>query len=177
MYSEINPDLAYAVEKIYKPNGFLINNLAIEPESKKYSACGFMLNGLNIKFRAAYITPKKVGQFVTFWKRNNAGPILPFDLSDNIDFFVVSVRHDQYLGQFIFPKKILFKKNIISQYNKGGKRAMRIYSPWDITESPQAKKTQAWQLDYFLDISSPAQITQKQLKNAFSCICEKNSLI
>lgn len=29
---------------------------------------------------------------------------------------------------------------------------MRIYPPWDITDSRQANKTQAWQLMYFFEI-------------------------
>ncbi|OQA36315.1 MAG: MepB protein [Candidatus Dependentiae bacterium ADurb.Bin331] len=29
---------------------------------------------------------------------------------------------------------------------------MRVYPPWDIPESQQAKKTQAWQLIYFFEI-------------------------
>jgi len=27
-----------------------------------------------------------------------------------------------------------------------------VYPPWDITTNKQAKKTQAWQLEYFLDV-------------------------
>ncbi|MFQ6421766.1 MULTISPECIES: MepB family protein [unclassified Bacillus (in: firmicutes)] len=33
-----------------------------------------------------------------------------------------------------------------------GKRAIRVYPPWDKTTSRQAQKTQAWQLEYFLEI-------------------------
>ncbi|MDR0329875.1 MAG: MepB family protein [Rickettsia sp.] len=29
---------------------------------------------------------------------------------------------------------------------------MRVYPPWDIVINKQAKKTQAWQLEYFLEI-------------------------
>jgi hypothetical protein len=40
-------------------------------------------------------------------------------------------------------------KNYVSKDGKGGKRAMRIYPPWDITDNRQAKKTQAWAVDVF----------------------------
>lgn len=30
---------------------------------------------------------------------------------------------------------------------------MRIYPPWDKAENSQAKKTQAWQLNYFIKFS------------------------
>ena len=52
---------------------------------------------------------------------------------------------------FVFPKSVLIAKEIVSD-KKEGKRAIRIYSPWDITMSKQAQKTQKWQLDYFLEI-------------------------
>ena len=44
-----------------------------------------------------------------------------------------------------FTKKTLpySLQGFASQDGKGGKRAMRVYPPWDITDSPQAKKTQA----------------------------------
>ena len=35
---------------------------------------------------------------------------------------------------------------------QGGKRAIRVYPPWDNELNKQAQKTQAWQLNYFLEI-------------------------
>ena len=71
---------------------------------------------------------------------------MPHDLEDPFDFFVVSVRHGKSFGQFVFPKAVLCEKGIVSKEGLGGKRAMRIYPPWDITESRQANKTQTWQM-------------------------------
>ena len=48
---------------------------------------------------------------------------------------------------------IELKDNILSSSKKEGKRAMRIYPPWDKTDNSQAKKTQAWQLQYFIKFS------------------------
>ncbi|QQR49103.1 MepB family protein [bacterium] len=107
------------------------------------------MNNHAILFRVAKITPTKVGQFVTIWKRNQAGITAPHDLADNIDFFVISVRNGERLGQFVFPTKILAEKDIVSKNDSGGKRGVRVYPAWDVADNPQAKMTQAWQLAYF----------------------------
>jgi hypothetical protein len=122
-----------------------------ETESAEYSAFRFQINGKLICYREAKITPTKTGQFVTLWKRNSAGIIEPFDFLDAIDFVIVSVRKEKHFGLFIFPKTVLLEKGIFSTFNKDGKRATRVYPPWDNTSSKQAQKTQQWQLDYFFD--------------------------
>ena len=91
---------------------------------------------------------------MTLWKRNEKnGAITPFDTLDAIDLIIISVRKDDYLGQFIFPKAILLEKGIFSTNIKEGKRAMRVYPPWDKTSSKQAQETQKWQINYFFEIS------------------------
>lgn len=92
------------------------------------------------------------------WKRNNSGIIEPFDAADLIDFVIISVRKDDLYGQFIFPKSILLAKGIFSTAIKEGKRATRVYPPWDETTSKQAQKTQQWQLDYFHEIFPNANL-------------------
>ncbi len=146
-------DLLLTQELVYKPSGLILENLRIEDESADYGAAEFMINNHIIKFRVGKITPTKVGQFVTFWKRIGDSPILPYDSNDAFNFLVVSVRAENHFGQFIFPKAILCEKGIISSSEKEGKRAMRIYPPWDKADNAQAKKTQAWQLPYFIKFS------------------------
>lgn len=133
---------------------------AFEPEmeSKEYSACTFKLNNQIITFRVAKITPTKIGQFVTLWKRIGPGPIMPYDMTDPIDLFIVSVRRGEKLGQFIFPKDLLLQKGVISCNGIGGKRAIRVYPPWDKPDNQQAKNTQAWQLYYFAEIQPTLEI-------------------
>lgn len=149
----IHPDLILAEDLFYKPSGLLLKDLKIEDESADYGAAEFTINNHFIKFRVGKITPTKVGQFVTFWKRIGKGPILPYDCNDAFDFLVVSARAGNHFGQFVFPKAVLCEKGIVSSNEKEGKRAMRIYPPWDKAENAQAKKTQAWQLEYFLQFS------------------------
>ena len=149
---DTHPDLLIAQKLAYEPSKLTCKNLAQEAEGKEYSACTFKMNNKIIRFRVAKITPTKIGQFVTLWKRIRNGPIMPYDMADPVDLFIISVRSGQKLGQFIFPKNILCQKGFVSEVGIGGKRAMRVYPPWDITDSPQAKKTRAWQLMYFFEI-------------------------
>ena len=154
----IHPDLLLAEDLVYKPSGLVIKSLKIEDESEDYGAAEFTINNHSIKFRVGKITPTKVGQFVTFWKRVGKGPILPYSFNDSFDFLVVSARAENHFGQFVFPKAVLCEKGIISSGEKEGKRAMRIYPPWDVTTNSQAKRTQAWQLKYFIKFSVTVQI-------------------
>uniref|UniRef100_UPI00403F9B42 MepB family protein n=1 Tax=Paenibacillus sp. FSL K6-1318 TaxID=2975291 RepID=UPI00403F9B42 len=45
----------------------------------------------------------------------------------------------------------MLQRDIISNQDKGGKRAIRVYPPWGNPTSKQALKTQQWQLEYFMD--------------------------
>ncbi len=163
----IHPDLLAAQKLAYEPSGLAIGNLARETESKEYGAFVFEMNHRRIKFRVGKITPTKIGQFVTLWKRIGSGPILPYDITDPIDFFVVSVRTPEHFGQFVFPKTVLYEKGIVSKEGKGGKRAIRVYPPWDITDSRQAKNTQAWQILYFFEINPNTCIDTSRIKKLF----------
>jgi len=147
----IPKDLIVIQKLLFDNCKFEIKTIIPEPESTEYGACTFTLNNLKIRFRTAKITPTKTGQFVTLWKRINQGPIQPFDSIDPIDLFIISTRKDNQFGFFVFPKSVLIAKEIVS-HTKEGKRAIRVYPPWDSTNSKQAQKTQKWQLDYFLEI-------------------------
>lgn len=135
-------------KEFYEKNSINITDFIPEEESSEYFACDINFEGNKAKFRLAKITPKKIGQFVTLWKRENKGPIQPFDVSDDIEFVIVAVQKEANLGHFIFPKKVLIEKGIFTD-EKEGKRAIRVYPPWDIAENSQAKRTQKWQLEYF----------------------------
>lgn len=150
------------LDKIYQPAGLNIHDFEAEPENQQYEACRFRLSGQKIVYRTAKKTPKKVGQFVALWKRAASDVIEPFDVKDNIDFFVVAVHTPMHRGQFVFPKDILYEKGILQGKNSEGKRAIRVYSAWDVTTSRQAKNTQAWQADFFFEL------TENQAQNVFN---------
>lgn len=141
-------------ELIYTPCNWVITAFKKEQESQDYAACRFTLNGLNIVCRTAKITPTKTGQFVTLWKRIAGGPIQPFEVDDDLELFIVNVEREGHRGQFIFTKEVLSKKGVVTENSKEGKRAMRVYPPWDSPTSKQAQKTQAWQLAFFIRLNS-----------------------
>lgn len=156
-------------ELLFNPCNFQITNVVQEPESTDYSAHKLEINGLKILFRVAKITPTKVGQFVTLWKRIEKGPIQPYDFTDAIDFVVINAKTECHLGQFVFPKSVLLQRGIFSTVSKEGKRAIRVYPPWDKTESKQAQASQKWQLEYFLDIPFDKPIDVDKAKLLYNC--------
>lgn len=95
------------------------------------------------------ITPKKIGQFVSIWKRNEQGITVPYDVSDNFETMIIHSESIKNIGRFVFPKSVLKEKGIISNNKMGGKRGIRVYPPWDVPENKQAIKTQVWQVQYW----------------------------
>ena len=164
----IHRDLLAAKELIYDPCDYECSFPIKEAESSEYGAYTFKIDTLSVTFRVAKITPTKIGQFVTLWKRIRKGPIQPFDSTDSIDLFIISTRKNNRFGQFVFPKSALCEHGIVSTKNKEGKRAIRVYPPWDVTLSKQAQKTQKWQLDYFLEISNDKPIDIELLKKLYT---------
>ncbi|WP_298311915.1 MepB family protein [uncultured Aquimarina sp.] len=160
--NDLHKELVDIKKLVFDPCALTIKKFSLETESKEYKACNFHLNDLKIVCRNAKITPKKVGQFVTFWKRKKNGPIEPFEETDLIDYFMVNVKYDDHFGQFIFPKSKLIEKGIISTNKKEGKRAFRVYPPWDTVINKQAERTQKWQLNYFLRIDNSVNIELAQ---------------
>ena len=165
--SSIHADLLLAKEHLYDSCGFKCSLPKKEKESADYGAYSFTINNNSIVFRVAKITPTKIGQFVTLWKRIDKGPIQPFDFTDAIDFIVISVRKDNRAGQFVFPKAVLCEKEIISTTTREGKRAIRVYPPWDEAINKQAQKTQQWQLNYFLEIPTAEKVNIEDAKKLY----------
>ena len=150
----LQEELFVSIQKIYQKCGLVCDDFIPESESKDYLAGSYFVNELKVQLRKSKITPTKIGQFVTLWKRSKGRGIAPYDTKDKIDFFIIQVEKDNYLGQFIFPKSILLEKNIFSCNGFGGKLGIRVYPSWDSPISKQAQKTQAWQLKYFIETKS-----------------------
>lgn len=151
-------------ELVFKPCHLLLKNIEPEPESQEYAAHTFHLNEYKVVFRKAKITPTKTGQFVSIWKRNEQGITTPFDIKDDLDFLMIVANTPTQMGVFIFPKNALHEYRILSDEIKDGKRGIRVYPIWDETASKQAQKTQAWQLQYFLDLSDSKKIDLNHAK-------------
>ena len=163
----VHPDLTALQALVYQPLGLSCSAPVAESESADYGAFTFVLDGANICFRVAKTTPTKVGQFVTLWKRQGKGPIQPFDQSDTLDYCVVSTRTPDHFGQFVFSKSVLCARGIVSVAGVGGKRAMRVYPPWENTTSRQAAATQRWQADYFLDLTPGRPVDVRRARQLY----------
>ncbi len=155
-------------EQVFQVCGLKCSQPKPEIESSEYQACSFKINNKTVQYRHAKATPTKNGQFVTIWKRVAKKPIQPYDNSDNIDFIVVTVKTKNHFGQFVFPKSALIKQCVFSVNGKGGKRAIRVYPPWDKAESKQAEKTQNWQLDFFAEIPKNKIVDVERFKSLYS---------
>jgi hypothetical protein len=125
------------------------NNLKLEKESQEYWACRFTHDGQKVLFRKAKITPTKIGQFVTCWKRNDEGKTQAIQSTDDLDRFIICCEFNKNQGYFSFPKDTLIKHGIISTSTKKGKMGIRVYPSWDKADNPQAMKSQKWMLKYF----------------------------
>lgn len=146
-------ELQIMQETVFAPLGLSITSIEADQEAEEYSGYNFLLNTLSVKYRKAKITPKKVGQFVTLWKRGTDGQTLPFCYDDPFDGYILAVRQNNQLGVFIFPKKVLHEKHILSSAQQAGKRGFRLYPAWDTPLSRQAVSSQTWQCQYFYDIT------------------------
>lgn len=139
--------LTQLLEKIYQQD---VTNIAEDIEAKDYDGYNFDIGALKFKFRKSKITPKKVGQFVTLWKRNTHNQTQPYDEHDQIDYYVIATTDQEKSGFFIFPKTLLIEKNILASSSGDGKRGFRLYPYWAITTNNQATKTKSWQTAYFI---------------------------
>ncbi|MFC6444357.1 MepB family protein [Shinella zoogloeoides] len=144
------------IRNVYECAGMNLTHPAQrEAESAEYGACRFGLDGHAVVFRIARTTPTKVGQFVTIWKRSTPqSEITPLDSADDVAFVVVSVSDAEHCGQFIFNRKVLLEKGVMSRGGKGGKRAIRVYPPWCKPTAKDAIRTQQWQVRCFLPLAA-----------------------
>lgn len=148
----------------FTAHGYPSSEPRADVESRDYGAHAFEVNGHRAVFRVAKTTPTKDGQFVTLWKRTaDSGPIRPFDSSDGIGLFVVSVRGEAGFGQFVFPQRALIAHGVVSQDFIGGKRAVRVYPPWSRPGNRTARATQRWQLEHFCPIPDQAGALKRLL--------------
>ncbi|MEC0313559.1 MepB family protein [Bacillus subtilis] len=159
--------LGMAIKHVYEAIGMTVTKVIREPESAEYGACRFEIEGKDIVFREAKTTPVKIGQFVTVWKRP-IDIIIPFDSTDSVDFIVIGVSSSQNQGQFVFDKRILIEKGIMSHNSKKGKTAFRVYPPWTEPVSKQAVKTHQWQLRYFFPFGPHVDIDKESILKLFN---------
>jgi hypothetical protein len=155
---------------IFIPLGLKLSDVEIEPESGDYFAHTFILNNTPLKFRKAKITPTKIGQFVTLWKRDKFGTTQPHSITDNYEFYIIATKRDINFGIFIFPKTLLQEKGVLSNDKKEGKRGIRVYPIWDVTTNKQAQQTQEWQVNYFFQQMPNGNFDLKKIKKMLELV-------
>lgn len=161
--------LNYINEMIYEKINLTVESAKEEKQNSKYGAGIFNLSSKSVRFRVANTTPTKTGQFVAFWEKDENNKNQPYLYEDAPDLFVITTfKSDNAFGQFIFPKEILLKQNILRSPSTNGKMAIRVYPKWDSPDSKQAKKTQEWQLRYFVDLSNPNKLLLNKIKELYS---------
>lgn len=152
------------------------------PEAKQYHGVTFSLNDKQCVYRKGKLTADRPGAFLALWKRPDSmsGSNKPIPLiEEDIDYLFIKVEEhcnvdqersveDQKLllinkpkvGLFIFPVKLLLEKGFIASVKYKGKTGFRVFPPWSGDRgnhatkvfSESGKKTQAWQLPYFVEV-------------------------
>jgi hypothetical protein len=187
-------ELTSILVKAFTPAGYQITKsieLGSVPESSKYNALTFTLDDNAIVYRKGNVTPDRPGAFLAVWQRppsqtvNNNKPV-PLQ-STELDYLFVQVQEHPALtdspesltdlknGMFIFPVSLLIKKGIVSSSSNKGKTGFRVFPPWSQDRgiadtkvfSESGKKTQGWQLPYFLEIKRDGSIDPCKLKQVF----------
>ena len=178
--------------KMFVPSGYQITKkveLDPIPESSKYEALNFSINDMSIVYRKGKVTSDRPGAFLAVWKRANSenGNVnKPIPLtSSELDYLFIQVEsHSNILeelepkrkyGMFIFPVSLLIEKGIVSSSKSKGKTGFRIFPPWSEDRgiagtkvfSESGKKTQRWQIPFFLEID----------ENGLIDSCELNKLL
>lgn len=160
---EFHKALNYVNENLYQPNRFLISDVKEEVQNSDYGAGVFQLNEKSVRFRVAKITPNKAGQFVVFWEKNENGKNQAFSYEKAPDLLVINTFTELRFGQFVFPKEILLKQEILKTTDTKGKMAIRVYPGWEKPTSEQAIKTQKWQLEYFVEMDNTNNFPVQEL--------------
>ncbi|KGR77966.1 MepB family protein [Ureibacillus sinduriensis] len=167
--NKFNEVLSYVNELLYEPNHLNIENIREETQNSDYGAGIFQLNSKTVRFRVAKITPTKIGQFVSFWEKNEDNNNQAFSYDNATDLLVINTfSNNGDFGQFIFPKEVLLKQNILKTTNTKGKMSIRVYPSWDTPTSKQAIVTQKWQLPYFVKIKADNNLSIHELLKLYS---------
>ncbi|USL41030.1 MepB family protein [Priestia megaterium] len=161
--------LTYVNENFYEPNHFAIKAIQEEAQNSDYGAGIFQLNSKSVRFRVAKNTPNKVGQFVSFWEKDENHKNQAFSYGKATDLLVINTfTSKKRFGQFVFPKEVLLKQKILKTATTKGKMAIRVYPIWDKPTSKQAIETQKWQLEYFVEMNNINSWPHQELLKLYS---------
>ena len=167
--NEFYKALTYVNENFYEPNHFIIKDFREEVQNSDYGAGIFQLNSKSVRFRVAKKTPTKIGQFVAFWEKDSNHKNQAFSYEKATDLLVINTfTSENNFGQFVFPKEVLVKQNILKTATTKGKMAIRVYPRWEKPTSKQAIETQKWQLEYFVEVNKRNHLPLQELLKLYS---------
>ncbi|WP_433191765.1 MepB family protein [Nocardia sp. CA-107356] len=165
----VHPDVV-EMRRLFDRLGLTVSDPVPEADNAEYGAFVSSVGRGSVRFRVGKLTPAKVGAFVTVWKRAEDGSTEPFACIDGIDLLVISVREGPYFGQFVFPKTALVTHGIVSVDGRGGKRGFRVYPPWSVTKNSQAKRSQKWQCNYFLELDDGQKVDLQRARQLYDTV-------
>ncbi|MDH6679397.1 hypothetical protein M2284_003619 [Rhodococcus sp. LBL1] len=163
----VDPDVAL-VMGLFDVLGVEYSPAVPEPDNTDYGAVVSDIGRSTMRFRVGKLTPRKVGLFVSVWRRAPCGSTEPFPAEGNVDGLVVAAREGGRFGAFVFPTEVLVTRGVVSVDGAGGKRGFRVYPPWSATNNPQAKRSQQWQCDYFLGMDDGSDVDLNRAGRLFA---------
>lgn len=167
--NEFYKALTHVNKIFYEPNHLTIHDIQEEAQNSEYGAGMFQLHSKSVRFRVAKITPNKIGQFVAFWEKDGDGKNHAFSYEKAADLLVINTfAGNNHFGQFVFPKEVLVKQNILKTAAAKGKMVIRVYPKWENPTSKQAIKTQKWQLAYFVEANDADRFPAQDLLKLYS---------
>jgi hypothetical protein len=184
-------ELEALLVNVFVPAGYQITQkveLDSVPESAKYEALNFSLNDKRIIYRKGKVTLDRPGAFLAIWQRphsEDGNKPIPLT-SSQLDYLFIQVEshtsiteeleHRPKYGMFIFPISLLIAKGIVSSLNSKGKTGFRVFPPWSQDRgivgtkvfSESGKKTQRWQIPFFVEIDENGLIDPDELQQLLS---------
>ncbi|WP_226894993.1 MepB family protein [Oceanobacillus oncorhynchi] len=142
------------IKELLSNTNYEITNIVKEPQNMEYEGTTFTIHENMYRSRLAKRTSKKNGYFVVFWEKDANHCNQPYAYSESPDKIMISIIDKDLKGQFIFPKLLLLEKGILRKIDNKGKMAIRVYPTLEKSLNNAAKKTQAWQMPYFIDVSN-----------------------
>jgi len=133
--------------------GMSVSGVTLEVQNSEYEGMTLQLGDHLVRARLAKKTPTKQGYFVVCWEKNCQNKNQPFTVENSPERLLVNITDGEQSGQFVFSKSILVRKSILSHDDVVGKMAFRVYPIWESNLNQTAKKTQDWQMPYFIDCS------------------------
>lgn len=108
---------------------FTVPKLIFKRNAKQYGVIDGYVNDLKIQFKTSTSTRKSDGSYCFNLRSSKNGKKVPYDVKDDIDFFIFEIVDDENENFFyIFPKVILQKMGYLSSETSKGKSCITLIS-------------------------------------------------